>query len=109
MLFGFTNTKISNNCKILSHNNLSLLGGKSAHYFFKLDRTQTLIAFVSGGDPAMINQNHVILLYFGNMGDTGADNSRRKTYWTLFSINGFNSSERFQISHYCETENVHRR
>ena len=36
MFLGYTNTKINNNLKLLSHNNLSIFGGKITPYFFKI-------------------------------------------------------------------------
>ena len=49
MFLGFTNVKITNNCKLLSHN-LSFLWGKIYLLFFlKLNRTPTVIPFVKWG------------------------------------------------------------
>ena len=60
MLLGFTNTKKSNSHELLSLSNLPLLfnptspflEGKIPHIFLK-----------NRGDPAMINQNHLFLLF----------------------------------------------
>ena len=49
ILLGFTNIKINNNRKLLSHNNFSFWGGKFTPYFLKLDRTPILIYFVKWG------------------------------------------------------------
>ena len=71
MPLGFTNTKTNNNHKLLSHINLFIFGGKNYPSIFLKNRTPTSISFVKGGDPAMINQNHfLILLYVGKRENT---------------------------------------
>ena len=66
----------------------------------------------SGGDPAMINQNQLSLLSFGNRWDKGGegiiigDNPAGHCFLLRYI---FNSNELFQIIHDCETKNVHHR
>ena len=69
MLLGFTNTKISNNHKLLSHNNLFFLEGKLALLVFWNIEPQPQSPLTSEGDPAMVNQNQFLLLSFGEGGD----------------------------------------
>ena len=52
------------------------------------------------GDPGIINQNHLRLLSFGKMWDTGGEGT---------GDNPARLNEFFQIIHDCETENVHNR
>ena len=44
-----------------------------APLYFKLDRTPALNPFVNWADPAMTNQNHLILLSFGERSKTGGE------------------------------------
>ena len=65
MFLGFTNKKISNNHKLLSHNNLSIFEGKFTPLFFWNNEPQPPALLWSGRDPVMINQKQFILLSFG--------------------------------------------
>ena len=73
MFLGFTNTKISNNHKLLSHNNLSFLGEKFSPYFFKIRQNSNHHPLCKMGDPAMINQNQLSLLSFCKRWNTGRE------------------------------------
>ena len=59
---------LSNNPKLLSHNKLSSFDGKFTLYFFEKWNPNSHPVYKVGEDPAMINQNDLILLSFG--GDT---------------------------------------
>ena len=74
MFLGFTNKKISNNHKLLSHSNLPYLVGKTYPLFFlNYTELQPSSLLENGGDQAIIKQNHLILLSFGNRWDTGGE------------------------------------
>ena len=72
MFLVFKNTKISNNCTLLSHNNLffGVVRNYTLFFLIRLNSNPRPLCKV-GGDPAMINQNHLILLSFGKREDTG--------------------------------------
>ena len=70
MLCAFTNKKLTNDHKLLSHNNLSFFGGKNYPSILLKNRTPNPIPFLKWGTPAMINQSHLILLSFGEREDT---------------------------------------
>ena len=81
MLLVFTNIKIKNNRKLLSHNNFSFFGGGGIYalLFKNWTEFQPTSPLQNGGNPAMINQKHLILLSFGESWDTGGEryNHRR--------------------------------